>query len=152
MSEVINMEVVDELLSLCDDGDPELLVDLIQMYLEDGPRKLNEIVEGLATQDYDRVERAAHSLKGSAGNLGAILVQEDCEQLQLSSRQHQLDSVRESVTSLQAHFGDAEAALQGLLDKYTVTRKLDGKVIRTGLPTQLEAIKYATEQLQANRR
>ena len=45
MSEVINMEVVDELLSLSEDGDPELLVDLIQMYLEDGPRKLEEIVD-----------------------------------------------------------------------------------------------------------
>ena len=61
MSNVINMDVVDELLSLCEEGDPELLVDLIQMYLEDAPHKLDEINKGLVDQDWDRVERAAHS-------------------------------------------------------------------------------------------
>ena len=119
MSDVINMDVVDELLSLCEEGDPELLVDLIQMYLEDAPHKLSEIVQGLADHDWDRVERAAHSLKGSAGNLGAIFVQQDCEQLQLASRNHELESMTDGVQKLQTHFKDAESALQALLEKYT---------------------------------
>ena len=119
MSEAINMGVVEELLSLSDQGDPELLVDLIQMYLEDGPHKLEEITEGLATLDYDRVEKAAHSLKGSAGNLGAVLVQNDCETLQVASREHELDTIRSSVGELQSHYRDAEMALQDLLQKYT---------------------------------
>ncbi len=119
MTEAINMEVVEELLSLSEHGDPELLVDLIQMYLSDSPQKLAEISEGLATQDYERVEKAAHSLKGSAGNLGAYLVQHDCEQLQIASRQHELESVRSSVEELQDHFQQAEVALQQLLEQYT---------------------------------
>ena len=119
MSQVINMDIVQELLSLSDDGDPELLVDLIQMYLEDGPRKLAEINEGLAAQDYDRVERAAHSLKAAAGNLGAIFVQEDCETLQQASRQHELDTVRRGVEDLRGHFRAAEDALQDILSRYS---------------------------------
>ena len=119
MTEAINMEVVEELLSLSEHGDPELLVDLIQMYLQDSPQKLTEICEGLEEQDYDRVEKAAHSLKGSAGNLGAYLVQHDCEQLQIASRQHELETVRHSVGELQDHFRDAETALQQLLEQYT---------------------------------
>ena len=111
MNEVINMEVVEELLSLSDEGDPELLIDLIQMYLQDGPQKLEEIRDGLAQKDYDRVERAAHSLKGSAGNLGAVLVQRDCEELQLASRQHSLDGVRTGVSKLRSHYEEAQAAL-----------------------------------------
>ncbi len=118
MTEPIDMAVVEELLSLSDEGDPELLVDLIQMYLQDGPNKLREIVEGLETQDYDRVERAAHSLKGAAGNLGAIHVQEDCEVLQNASRDHQLQTVQQGVASLRGHFQEAETALQQLLNKY----------------------------------
>ena len=119
MSEAINMDVVDELISLSDEGDPELLVDLIQMYLQDGPNKLNEITSGLATQDYDRVERAAHSLKGSAGNLGAVLVQQDCEDLQVASRQHALDQVQQGVDRLRDHYGEAESVLQNILSKYS---------------------------------
>jgi HPt (histidine-containing phosphotransfer) domain-containing protein len=119
MNEVINMEVVEELLSLSDEGDPELLVDLIQMYLQDGPQKLEEIRDGLAQKDYDRVERAAHSLKGSAGNLGAILVQRDCEELQLASRQHSLEGIRDGVTKLRDHYEEAQVALRNLLRKYS---------------------------------
>lgn len=119
MSQVIDMEVVEELLSLSGDGDPELLVDLIQMYLEDGPTKLTEIERGLAEQDYERVERAAHSLKGAAGNLGAIAVQQDCEVLQQASRQHQLDVVHQGYSALDSHFREAETALRDLLERYS---------------------------------
>ena len=119
MSTAINMEIVEELLSLSEDGDPELLVDLIQIYLDDGPTKLHEITEGLDTQDYDRVERAAHSLKGSAGNLGAVFVQQDCDDLQRASRQHSFAEVQTSVERLQSHYREAEVELQSLLARYS---------------------------------
>jgi hypothetical protein len=37
MDTVLDMSVVEELLSFADDGDPELVLDLIQMFLDDGP-------------------------------------------------------------------------------------------------------------------
>lgn len=119
MHSVINMEVVNELLSLSGVEDPELLTDLIQMYLEDSPIKLAEITEGLANRDWERVERAAHSLKGSAGNLGAIFVQEDCDRLQVASRNAEVDSVTAGVGDLRGHFKAAEYALQDILRKYS---------------------------------
>jgi HPt (histidine-containing phosphotransfer) domain-containing protein len=119
MPDAIDMAVVDELLSLSEEGDPELLVDLIQMYLQDGPIKLEEMNAGVAQQDYERVERAAHSLKGAAGNLGAVLVQKDCDALQQASRQRALDELKRGLRDLRTHFREAEAALQKLLAKYT---------------------------------
>ncbi|MEM7203813.1 MAG: Hpt domain-containing protein [Planctomycetota bacterium] len=119
MKQAIDMAVVEELLALSEEGDPELLVDLIQMYLQDGPHKLAEITDGLANQDYDRVERAAHSLKGAAGNLGAIMVQQDCETLQVASRHHELETVKRGLTDLKGHFEESESALQALLSKYS---------------------------------
>ena len=119
MTNAIDMTVVDELLSLSEGGDPELLVDLIRMYLDDGPIKLAEIVEGLAEQDYDRVERAAHSLKGAAGNLGAIMVQADCERLQVASRNSEYDTMELGLSTLRDHFREAEAAMQQLLARFS---------------------------------
>lgn len=117
--EVIDQSVVDELLSLCEDGDPELLLDLIGMFLEDGPAKVSAVVEGLEEQDFDKMERASHSLKGSAGNLGAVALQETCEQIQNASRSHELSAVSGLSTQLRAQFDQAVAALEGLRQQYS---------------------------------
>lgn len=118
MEPVLDMSVVEELLSISDDGDPELLLDLIQMFLEDGPAKIAALDEGLASGDFDKAERAAHSLKGSSGNLGARLLQHACEEMQLATRYHRLaDSVR-LQPQVRIRFAEAEAALRQLLDSY----------------------------------
>lgn len=118
MDNVLDMAVLDELLSFSDDGDPELLVDLIQMFLEDGPSKVAAVQEGLAVGDFDKAERAAHSLKGSSGNLGAQMVQDLCEKLQISTRQHELEVSRELAPQLSEHYTVAEAALKKVLAQY----------------------------------
>ena len=59
VTDVLDMTVVDELIALSDDGDPELLLDLIGLFLSDSPSKLEAVCEGVQTGDLDRVERAA---------------------------------------------------------------------------------------------
>ena len=86
MAEIVSAEVIEELLSLSDDGDPELLLDLIEMFLEDAPARIASIESALQSTDFGGIERAAHSLKGSAGNLGAVLLQADCETMQNAGR------------------------------------------------------------------
>ena len=118
MQPVLDMSVVEELLSISDDGDPELLLDLIQMFLEDGPAKVAAVTEGLLTGDFEKAERAAHSLKGSSGNLGARLLQDVCENLQLSTRNHRLEESRRLAPELKNRFAEAEVALRRLLTTY----------------------------------
>lgn len=118
MDNVLDMSIVEELLSFVDDGDPELLVDLIQMFLDDGPSKVKSITDGLREGDMDKIERAAHSLKGTSGNLGARQLQDTCEEMQLASRQHQLDEVREITPRIVAAYADAEVALKDLLASF----------------------------------
>jgi HPt (histidine-containing phosphotransfer) domain-containing protein len=118
MEEILDHTVLDELLSFADDGDPELLVDLIKMFLDDSPSKVDAVNEGLAVGDFDKAERAAHSLKGSSGNLGARLVQDICEKLQVSTRAHQLDTSRKLAPKLAAHYEDAEQALRTVLAQH----------------------------------
>lgn len=118
MDQILDMTVVEELLSFADDGDPELLVDLIRMFLEDGPSKVRAVTDGLLAGDFEKMERAAHSLKGSSGNLGARLLQETCEQMQVAARNHKLDQVRTLAGELVANYATAEAALRNLHATY----------------------------------
>jgi HPt (histidine-containing phosphotransfer) domain-containing protein len=118
MDPVLDMSVVEELLSFSDDGDPELLLDLITMFLDDGPAKVAAVTAGLAAGDCEMAERAAHSLKGSSGNLGARLLQNVCEELQLSTRSHELELSRRLAPQLTQRFAEAELALRKLLSTY----------------------------------
>ena len=118
MDTVLDQAVLEELLSFADDGDPELLLDLIHLFLEDSPSKVAAVQESLANGDFEAAEHAAHALKGSAGNLGARLVQDVCEQLQVSTRKQQMDACRELAPKLVAHYAEAEQALKQVMAKY----------------------------------
>ena len=118
MEPVLDMDVVNELLALTGDGDPELLLDLISMFLEDAPNKVQAIVTGIASGDMQQVAEAAHSLKGSAGNLGIHMVQANCEALQNAGRHCQPEQVRELLPQLEKNFNQAVAALEDLKGKY----------------------------------
>jgi HPt (histidine-containing phosphotransfer) domain-containing protein len=114
MQPILDMSMVEELLSFADEGDPELLLDLIRMFLDDGPTKVHSVSEGLKNGDFDQMERAAHSLKGSSGNLGARALQETCELLQVAARQHRLEELRRLAPDLSRHYAQAERALREL--------------------------------------
>ena len=53
------------------EGDEELLAELAGLFLEEAPGLLAQMREALAAGDAPRLERAAHSLKGSASNIDA---------------------------------------------------------------------------------
>lgn len=117
MTGTLNMEVIDELLELSEDGDPELLIDLIQMFLDDAPVKLQAILRGVESGDWEQVERAAHSLKGSSGNLGATQVQNACDTIQNACRAGRTTDAVQTVQGLPEHFEAAETALRELISK-----------------------------------
>jgi len=118
MDDVLDQSVLDELMSFADDGDPELLLDLIDMFLDDGPSKVLAVQEGISTGDFDKAERAAHSLKGSSGNLGATLLQDICEKLQVATRHQRLDESKQLAPRLSETYAAAEEALKRLRSEY----------------------------------
>ena len=62
---------------------------------------------------WERVERAAHSLKGLAGNFGAARVVASAQALENLARQRRLDQAREVARQLNQDVDDLKAALAG---------------------------------------
>ena len=52
-------------------GDRHLLSELVGIFVDDGPKRLQAIRAALTAADVRQVEHVAHSLKGSAAILGA---------------------------------------------------------------------------------
>jgi HPt (histidine-containing phosphotransfer) domain-containing protein len=64
------------------DGEPDLIVELIDLYLEDARRRLAVMKLSLGKRNWPSVKREAHSLRGSSGNLGALQMALICDEIE----------------------------------------------------------------------
>ena len=83
---VIDAETIDALRSLQEEGDDDLLVELIDLFLQDAPDRIVAIRAAVATGDWARLAERAHSLKGSCGSLGAAQMAALCARLEAMER------------------------------------------------------------------
>lgn len=95
--------------------DNSFLRDLIQIYLEDAPRRLKEIEEALARGDARQLVAAAHSLKGSSANFGAASLRSRCEQLESLGRRESLEPATAELPGLREELERVRAELEALL-------------------------------------
>ncbi|UCH62878.1 MAG: Hpt domain-containing protein [Fidelibacterota bacterium] len=85
-------------------GDNRFLVELIDLFLEHTPMKINEALAGGKIGDWENVERAVHALKSSAGNLGALSLQDLAGQIEQLAERKEGDSIPELLKELQDEY------------------------------------------------
>jgi HPt (histidine-containing phosphotransfer) domain-containing protein len=80
----VDDEVLEMLASLQEPGEPDLLTELVTLFLRDTPVRLRDLEQ--RPLDPQATARVAHALKGSAGNLGASHLQELASRLEQAGR------------------------------------------------------------------
>lgn len=68
----VDLEILGGFDEAQEEGEPDFVVELIDLYLQEAPRIFTSIREGLANNDWPTTKRAAHSLRGSSSNLGVL--------------------------------------------------------------------------------
>jgi HPt (histidine-containing phosphotransfer) domain-containing protein len=96
------------------DGDLELLKELAGLFLEDCGVRMAEIRQAMAQKDASRLQRAAHTLKGSVGNFGAAEAFEAAGRLELDGRQQDWSQAAEDGAALEAALLRLQPALAEL--------------------------------------
>ncbi len=81
----VDDEVLEMLASLQEPGEPDLLTELVTLFLRDTPVRLGDLEQ--RPLDAMAAARVAHAVKGSAGNLGATHLQELASTLEQAGRQ-----------------------------------------------------------------
>jgi two-component system, sensor histidine kinase and response regulator len=76
-------------------GDEDLLADVIKMFVEDCPQRLEAIRGGVEQGDAAQIRSAAHALRGAAGNLSAGAVCAAARALETAAAEGRLDAVAE---------------------------------------------------------
>ena len=80
------------------------IAELLEMALETGKKHRRLLEEGLANADAAAVARAAHGIKGSAGNIGASVVYQLAIELDDRARAGNLDGARERIDAIDAAY------------------------------------------------
>jgi HPt (histidine-containing phosphotransfer) domain-containing protein len=92
-------------------GDRELLRELVGSFLQECPRWLEEVRAAVGRRDPARLRRAAHTLKGALGTLGAAVAFEAAQALETMGRDGDLSGAEEACSVLEEAVRRLDAAL-----------------------------------------
>lgn len=76
----------------CIEHDIELMNEIVAAFLEDTPSIIEQLQTALDNHEVDQAQKAAHKLKGSAANLGAMKLSELASQIDQASKQNNLET------------------------------------------------------------
>jgi CheY-like chemotaxis protein len=83
------------------DGSKEFELELLQAFVEDTQIHLKNIEDAIATQNLNKLEQAAHHIKGASANVGLIKMQAAAGKLEQQSRHQQLEGALDLLKELQ---------------------------------------------------
>lgn len=92
------------------------IADLLEMALETGAKHRRTLSQGLAAGDAATVARAAHSIKGSAGNIGAGEVARLAAELDERARVGDLGDAHERVAALEEAYARLDVSVRAYRD------------------------------------
>jgi HPt (histidine-containing phosphotransfer) domain-containing protein len=90
----------------------EFFLELVAIYLEDTPKGLLELRQALEVRDAPTITRAAHTLKSSSANLGAMRMSAIAREIESAGGVAEFGQLNEQVARSEAEFAIVKAALE----------------------------------------
>jgi two-component system, sensor histidine kinase and response regulator len=97
------------------DGDRSLFDELVEVFRKECPGIMGEIRRALVLQDAKRVERGAHTLKGSSSNVGAVAVSQAASEIESLASGGNLAAASERCAALQTEIERLFVELDSLI-------------------------------------
>jgi HPt (histidine-containing phosphotransfer) domain-containing protein len=111
---VLDPAIVEQLRMLAQAGNSELLARLQASFSRDAPTRLAALRSAIATGDRDAIAFNAHTLKGSAANLGAFQIVAACKAIESAPESTDQERLEQFMHALEAAVADAQTALARL--------------------------------------
>ncbi len=94
-------------------GDPELLAQLLQMFLDQAPERLGKLEGALRRQDAQILEQEAHALKGTAATLGMAQLRDAAYTVERLGSERKIEAAPAAVAEIGAALSRVLATLEG---------------------------------------
>lgn len=99
-------------------GNPDLWNRLVAAYLSSAAQKKAEMAEGFSQGDIDAIRMAAHAMKASSANMGAVRLSEKYRQLENAAHAADLDTIKTLL-------GDTDSELESVLSALSAEQLQD---------------------------
>ena len=110
---VLDHGMLDELQEIAGDETARI----VSLFLEDAPRLIARLESASTIPDLDAMRDAAHTLKSSSANVGAMALSTAAKRVELGARAYKLDRPAVAVALVIAEYARARMALQGYILK-----------------------------------
>lgn len=111
-TEVIDKEVIASLRELQDEGEPDIIIELSDLFFENAPGKIQAIRTAIEKGDAKGLHVAAHSLKSSSSYLGATKLSAMAKELENMGRAGDLEGAKEKLERLESEYEKVRSALE----------------------------------------
>jgi HPt (histidine-containing phosphotransfer) domain-containing protein len=110
--EILDQKIIKNLAAVL--NDENVIQDLLQTFIEEGSRQIDEMGSALETANFELISRLAHTLKGSSGNLGALQLSDLCFQLEKAAEKTETEIVGSLINQIRISFGATKSALEAV--------------------------------------
>jgi two-component system sensor histidine kinase/response regulator len=123
LQDIIDEEAIQRICQFNDGGHGDTLSELIHLFLELTPKRIDHLKKSLHDQNWHAISRDAHSLKSSSANLGAKRVYSACRRLEAIENHPDLSMACALVAEIEAEYRLAAESLVGILQQRLGSRK-----------------------------
>lgn len=101
-------------------GNRKLLNTIIDLFLNDAPKKIEVFSTALAAEDFEEMEMQAHTLKGSSAGVGAVTISELADELQRAANAADIAKAGVLLNELRETFREVERLFRepGFFDEH----------------------------------
>ena len=112
---VIDETVLEDIRQMSGEQANSLIGNIVELYLQKSPALIEDIHHGVRQGDAEQLFRAAHALKSSSANIGAVRVSEVARQLEKLGRENLLEHVHPHLDVLIQNYEQASVMLKAKL-------------------------------------
>jgi two-component system, sensor histidine kinase and response regulator len=99
-------------------GSNEFLKKIVSIYFRDTPNHIFEIQKGIQEKNSEKILQAAHSLKSTSANVGAMTLSGFCQELESNARLKMIDDAASQLARIKSEYALVVTALNGFIKEF----------------------------------
>jgi two-component system, sensor histidine kinase and response regulator len=101
-----------------ENGSKKFLKKIVSIYFRDTPNHIFEIEKGIQEKNTDKILQAAHSLKSTSANIGALTLSDICQELESNARLKMIDGAASQLARIKSEYAGVVTALNFFINAF----------------------------------